>query len=290
MVYLIGEEYDTTVTPKDTLLKAYDSTLTNAAGHYSFSTNNFFWSNTQRVKAALPATHASYANYLPTYHDSALMWRNARTFNGNAWYYHDTTLNISMRAGTNPGGAGFIGGRVVLGANKNVGDPLEGRILLLTTDLGDAVGYVYSDANGLFSFPNLATGNYLIFGDVWGKANPPLAITLSGSTPSVSNVVFEENSKSFDGHLAPVGVNGVSMLNAIRIYPNPAKDVLSIEGLSAIKGDKVATVRSITGAVVSKSTIAGKSASIQVGPLQSGMYMLQLQTAEGITSFKFIKD
>ena len=70
--------------------------------------------------------------------------------------------NISLIAGTNPGGPGFIGDSVLLGANKSaaVGDALDGRMLLLATSSGQAVAYTSSNASGQFSFPNLAYGTY----------------------------------------------------------------------------------------------------------------------------------
>jgi hypothetical protein len=284
-VWLIAEEYDTTVTPVDTMLRAIDSTIVNSGGYYSFTTTTSAYPSPRRVKAALPSGHTYYSSAMPTYGDSALNWRSARVILNSGYYY------INFKGGTNPGGPGFIGGRVVLGANKNVGDPLEARILLLTDAAGNGQGYTYSDASGNFSFSNLAYGTYKVFGDAWGKDNPPLTITLFPGYQSVSNITFEENSQKFEGHIGNVGVATPTGMSAISVYPNPARDFVTVDGLGLIKGDKTIILSSVTGNVIATKTVtADKATSMSLKALPAGMYMLQVQAAEGTASFKFIRE
>ena len=288
-VYLIR---DTVYTSGPHVLTALDSTTTNSTGDYYFTLAQGWYSGSQHVKAALPVGHSNYANYLPTYGDSSLVWSGAATFTETAWRSYDSTLNISLRGGTNPGGAGFIGGSVLLGANKStaVGDPLSERMLLLTTAAGKAVAFTYSNASGQFSFSNLANGSYLLFGDAWGKTNPPLAVTISAASPTVSNIIFEENSTEFKGHYNALGVSARPGLASISLYPNPASSNVSLQGLSGIEGDKQVVLRDIHGLVLSNTHIkAGSNASITVSQLPAGMYMLQVQTVQGAANYKFIK-
>lgn len=286
-VYLIQQ--DTINVPVyDTTLTAIDSTFTNSSGQYTFSRPNGVLAPNQLVKAMLMPSHASYSSYLPTYHDSALMWRSAHNFSANEWFWGSTNIDISLRGGSNPGGPGFIGGKVSLGANKNVGDPLEDRLILLTTAAGQAVAYTYSDAAGLFSFSNLPYGSYLLFGDVWGKDNPALSVTLSANNPSIGNVEFEENSESFEGHLGSLGVS-TAPLHGLSIYPNPARDYVTVQGLSAIKGQKELALYDLAGKLISMQTVNGGVARFSVAALPAGAYILHVQTEEGRRSFQVIK-
>jgi hypothetical protein len=285
-VYLIGEQYDFTVTPTDTLLVAYDSTNTTSSGVFSFANSAAYWGVRLRIKSALPTGHTYYSGFLPSYADSALTWRNAQIINASSPGYSI----VHLRAGTNPGGPGFIGGSVLLGANKNVGDPLEGRLLMLTTAAGNGVAYTYSDATGHFSFSNLPLGTYQIFGDVWGKNNPPLTVTISAGNTSVANVIFEERSHVFEGHIGNLNVPKNGGLTSVYIYPNPAGSQVTLVGLDLIKGRKTVVLTDINGRLISKVEFEdGKAGNITTEKLSAGMYLLQVTTQDGTANFKLTK-
>lgn len=284
-VYLINVEVDTTTIPATKTLKAIDSTTSNANGRYTFQGKIG-----TLIKAALQPSDVDYLNFLPTYYDSSLLWSGADTVDLAQWNYLDSNVSISLRGGANPGGPGFIGGDVLVGANKStaVGDPLEGKILLLTTAAGKAVSYTYSDASGHFSFSNLPLGSYLLFGDAGGKLNPALSIVLTAGNTSVSNVIFEENNVRFEGHLNTLGVTGQSAMESVRLYPSPAKSHLYFGGMSGIKGEKNVEVFDLRGAVVLRTKLQGTS--MKIGDLPGGVYLLHLQTEEGVANFRFIKE
>ena len=216
VVYLIRKQYDTTTL--DTMLVAIDSILTSGAT-YSKSYSAIPY-GTLLIKAALKTGNSSYSSYLPTYDTNSLMWSGARTLS-STHFQPSVTTDFHLIAGVNPGGPGFIGGSVLLGANKNagVGDPLNSRILLLTTASGTAVAYTYSDAAGKFSFPNLAYGSYKIFGDALAKTNPALTVTISASNATVNSITFEENSTTFKGHIGNLGVIAGSALSRYQPLP-----------------------------------------------------------------------
>ncbi|MEO6830635.1 MAG: T9SS type A sorting domain-containing protein [Chitinophagaceae bacterium] len=293
-VWYINEYQDTTRGIVTNSLKAYDSTTTDAMGDYLFAKTGYWINATQKVKAALPTSNPNYANYLPTYHDSALVWSSATNFSGTSWSGNARNLDISLRGGTNPGGPGFISGNVLLGANKGtgVGDPLSSRILLLTTATGTAIAYTYSDASGQINFSNLPVDNYLIFGDAWGKTNPPLALSITTNTPAVNGVVFEENNTTFKGHLNNLGVSAGSLLQEVSIYPLPVESYFEINNLQRIPGQKVAILVDIIGrTILSKTTIdaAANTTRISMNELPAGLYFLELQTSEGKANYKLIK-
>jgi hypothetical protein len=289
-VYLVDEYYDSTSTTPITTLTAIDSTVTNSSGYYSFELNTVMPYHTFYTKAALQPSDPAYSNFLPTYHDSSLVWSSADTIKLSQWQAHAANINISLRGGSNSGGPAFIGGNVLMGANKTtaVGDPVPDRILLLTTSTGQAVAYTYSDATGAFAFPGLPYGSYLLFGDVWGKTNPALAVTVSQTNGTVNNIVFEENSGSFEGHFKSLSVGGPRALEALHIYPNPVKDYVAIGGLTGISGAKTMVLRDATGSVIASYTLNGDIVSTKTLP--AGLYLMQVQTSEGVANFRFVKD
>ncbi len=282
MVYLIEEHYDSTA--NSWILTALDSTQTDGAGHYSFNSPVFY--TYLLVKAALLPFSPDYANYLPTYFSSSLLWSGATSVVPNS------VNDIQLIGGVNPGGPAFVGGDVLQGANKStaVGDPLSSKIIILTTGADVPVAYTYSDASGQFSFPNLAYGTYKLFGDVMGKDNPALSITLDAAHPSISNIVFEEHSHEFEGHIATAVVNVNSKLSGISLYPNPAVNNINILGLETVKGAKTVTLSSMNGAVIYNHTYNdGQAAAVPVSALSHGIYMLNVNTAEGVATFKVVK-
>lgn len=288
-LYVIRKQYDPIVA--DTTLTAIDSTTT-TTGSYTkvFSTYPGTANSTLLLKAALQTGHSSYSSYVPTYYNSSLIWNGATALTPGA-FTGDTT-NVNLSAGVNPGGPGFIGGSVLLGANKTaaVGDPLSKRILILTNSAGKAIASTYSDATGKFSFPNLAAGTYQVFGDAWGKTNPPLTVVLTSAKPNVSNITFEENSKSFWGHFGGLAVTATPALSQVTAYPNPVTSYLRFTGLDAISGAKVVTVYGITGVNIASYYITpGAIVEIPFATVPNGTYSVYLQTEAGSKNFILTK-
>jgi hypothetical protein len=288
IVYLISQTYDTN--NQSYILTAIDSVLADTqSGYYMMPVLNTY-PGVLKVKAALMSYSADYASYLPTYYTSSLTWNGTgvTAISNNS----NTTANISLMAGTNPGGPAFIGGDVTQGANKGTafGDPLPNKILILTNAANTPVAYVYSDANGEFSITNLAYGSYKLFGDVWGKTNSVLSFTLDANHPSFNNIAFHEDTDEFWGALWPLSVATAPELSNVAVYPNPATDVVNIKGLNAVEGAKTITLSSITGAVVFSATYEqNDKVSIPVSTLSSGLYMLNINTAKGDVIYKIVK-
>lgn len=286
-IYLIHKYYDSL--SASNVLTAVDSFLTSATGGSFAKSYTVIPGGALLLKAALLPSHPSYASFLPTYYTSSASWSSATGLSsGN---FGTTASNINMIAGTNPGGPGFIGGQVIMGANKTagVGDPLPSRILILANASNQPVAYTYSDANGRFEFKNIALGSYKIYGDAWGKTNPALSVTLGATTKAVHNVIFEENSSTFMGRLGDLSTGNAPALAGLNVYPNPVTAFVQIDGLATVKGDKTVTVRGMNGAVISSQTVNTASARIATAELPAGMYILQVATDAGSASFRFVK-
>ena len=285
VTYLIKKSFNSTLGCY--VLTMLDSANTNASGEYHFNDVTAS-AGDLLVKAALTSANSSYSGYIPTYKENSMIWSSA-----HAASFTLGANNIHMVAGTNPGGPGFIGGSVLVGANKTtaVGDPLSTRELILTTDADVAVGYTCSDAAGHFSFPSLAYGTYKLFGDVMGKNSTPLVITISPSAPSVENISFEENDLNFTGQIGVTTVGKNLMMASVKAYPNPVNNELSITGLSEIAGDKTLILSSVNGVTVVKQTIAGnnETADINCSGLPAGVYVLNVCAGNEMVSFKIVK-
>ncbi len=289
--YIISKKYDPVV--MDTTLTVVDSILTTSIYPTFYKTYTTLPAGTLLVKVALNPLDSEYANYLPTYYDSVLQWNNARPLTAANFTLPNFT-DITMKRGVNPGGPGFIGGSVIAGANKSTatGDPLAKRLLILTNaTTGKAVGFTYSDAAGKFQFANLAIGTYKIFGDVLGKSNPALTVSITGSAANVNNILFRESRKDFTGQIGGLSVaNANPLLSGIVAFPNPATNHVEVAGLSAIAGDKTITLSAMNGAVISRQAVtAGQDAKISTTSLASGIYLLKVQTAEGSVQMKLTK-
>jgi hypothetical protein len=283
IVYLIEKDTDTVNTSY--ILNLLDSTYTDSNGNYQF----VYYAGSHPpylIKAALLPTNANYANVLPTYFDSSLTWDMA-----TPTAYGTGSVNIFMIGGTNAGGPGFIGGSVLQGANKTtaVGDPLNKRIIILTTMSGQPVRYAYSDAAGHFSFSNLAYGSYKLFGDAGGKTHPALTVTISATQPSVSNVIFEENNKTFKGHIGPNGIEDVNADHSYGVYPIPVKEQLNITHLDDVKGTKTIRLVGVTGNLVYSVVTSDATVSIPASQLPAGVYSLIINSEEGAEVYKIIK-
>ncbi len=279
IVYLIKKSYNTSAGAY--VLTKLDSTNTASNGEY-----HFYCVTTPPgdllIKAALTSANSSYWSYLPTYKENSLTWNGAHTAS-----FTLGANNIHMVAGTNPGGPGFIGGSVLMGANKsaNVGDPLSQRIIMLTTMADDGVGYTFSDANGKFSFSNLTYGTYKLFGDAWGKNNPVIVVTIDQNTPTVNNVVFQENSTDFSA----LAVSNPAAFATVRLYPNPVQSDLTVSGLDKISGTKTVNLYNLTGSKILTQSFEEGKTTIPMAQLASGAYLLQINTTAGVASYQIVK-
>lgn len=149
-VYLI--HYDAT----DSSLTAFDSVLTDAAGNFRFDCPTEY--STWYLKAAPDS--AVYPTTMPTYYDTSLVWQDALPYT----LPNNLLAVIRCRQGGNPGGPGFVGGLITQGANKQ-SNPIANLRLFLMDDAGAAAGYAETNADGYFSFPNLAQGKYAVWVD-----------------------------------------------------------------------------------------------------------------------------
>ena len=274
------------------ILTAIDTTNVDSGGFYLFSNVP---AGNYRVKAALLPASSNFASYLPTYHTSNLNWSGATTVAVGP----NSVLNadITLIAGNNPGGPGFIGGNVNQGANKTAGpgDPIEGAQVMILDMNDNPVQYMYTNANGEFAFNDLALGTYKIYTEVLNKTTTPAIVTLDAANPSSNGTNILVGSAAVTVG-APVGVNELFADRfAISLFPNPMDE----QGNLVISSTEDVTISlqiiNSLGQTATQNSIALVSGEnridLDASGLQSGFYFLNLLSSEGspIGSVKFIK-
>ncbi len=271
------------------ILSAIDSTFAYASppggAVYSFTGVP---AGSYRTKAALLPGHSQYANYLPTYHDSVLFWSTANVINlaGNA------TADIFMQAGNNPGGPGFIGGLISLGANKrDPGDPLENISVLLLDNNNEPVAHTLSDVNGEYGFNDLAYGTYRVHVEVLNRISTDQYISISADTTSVTDINFAVNSTTID---VPTTIEGFSFGKMLEVYPNPNTGLLHVTLELSQSLEIQLNVIDLMGRnknSLSKKLIAGEhNMSLDLTDLPGGIYIICFRSGDQIVSRKIIKE
>jgi alpha-tubulin suppressor-like RCC1 family protein len=118
----------------------------------------------------------------------------------------------------------------------------------------------------------------------------------SGTTYTSSGVYTDiiQNEAGCDSIIViklTLGHNGLNSLqnNLISFYPNPASDVITLTGLSELKGKIEINILSVSGAVV-LNYVHQNTSKINLSQLVKGIYFFQLKHDEGIELIRFVKE
>jgi len=123
----------------------------------------------------------------------------------------------------------------------------------------DAMGAIVGATDSFYVMPQV--GNYYV-------------MTSQGScTSNSSNVV------NF------VSINAIANQNYFNIYPNPAKDRLTID--ATINGEYKIVIGDVTGRVLYQKTVHTKLTEVSLNGFSSGMYWLKVANKEGVFSSIF---
>lgn len=75
----------------------------------------------------------------------------------------------------------------------------------------------------------------------------------------------------------------------IKLYPNPAKNLLKIEGLNALSKTTLSLFSS-SGKLIQQSSVAGETYTFYLQKLAAGSYYIQIDSDKKVTTLKFIKE
>lgn len=277
-VYLI--QHDTT---GGGTLTAIDTQMVwGAPAYYSFTNQDP--SHIYFTKAAMKAGTINYANYMPTYYDTALMWSNAHPIVPMSMPPFPANFDIYMQIGTNSGGPGFIGGLISQGANKITNTASENTEVMLWDMNNDPVAYTYTDANGNFSFSNLAYGTYKIYPEMLNKTTFPKIVTISGNIPNINNIEMLVQYDSIYDITSALAIPAANFAS-FKAYPNPTNDKLSLE--MDLKENTALTISllEVNGKVIFEKKVnvnVGKHLEVlNLSNIANGMYFLKVSQENG---------
>lgn len=271
-VWLITVQIDS-ARGNDTLLTAVDS-LTSSNGFYHFTNVN---NGIYLIKAALEPSSSYYSTRMPTYYTASTQWNSATPVVVTTSL---SNLYINLVAGSNPGGSGFIGGYVSVGANKT-GDPIEKIQVMLYTAAGEAVAFTYTDANGEYKFTNLAFGTYKVHVEILGKPCEEYLVTLDANNPTATDKSFDVNTKGITKKTTATGI--VTVKKAIlALYPNPATNKINIQFESGTAHTTTIQIADMAGRVLISNPYTAQAGAnvveLDVQNLTNGVYFVSVNT------------
>jgi hypothetical protein len=110
---------------------------------------------------------------------------------------------------------------------------------------------------------------------------------------TVSNLYGCENSDSITVEFSPTGIWDISERNMITIYPNPARDHITIKSTEAIHEDYIIRLRDFSGRILLIQQFTMNDLPIQekleITQLDSGMYFMEIMSEKLYTKLKLIK-
>lgn len=135
---------------------------------------------------------------------------------------------------------------------------------------GTGVTYQWLDCNGMAPVEGATSQSFT------PSAPGQYAVTLTSGECSYTTGCISFN---------PTGINGINASNTIKVYPNPAQDVLYIITARPFK-DAALKITDISGrTIMQQQGLSGSDFSIDVNSFSSGIYLLDI--AEGDTHFHF---
>ena len=80
-----------------------------------------------------------------------------------------------------------------------------------------------------------------------------------------------------------------SAVQNITIYPNPATDNITVSSVNGLSGATIRVINNSGKIVATKNGVTGKQTDINVTSFAAGVYMVQVQSSNSTTSYKFVK-
>ncbi|MBK8927138.1 MAG: T9SS type A sorting domain-containing protein [Crocinitomicaceae bacterium] len=74
----------------------------------------------------------------------------------------------------------------------------------------------------------------------------------------------------------------------VTLYPNPSNNLVQLQGITQLQGVSLITITTITGEVV---VVYSKAVSeIDLSALSAGVYFVNIQHENGLSSLKLVKE
>lgn len=123
--------------------------------------------------------------------------------------------------------------------------------------------------------------------------NPPSGAVRNFTNPVVYTVTAEDlTTKQWTVKVTKqqnVGVENPALANSISVYPNPAVNVLHIDANQFTGVVTTITLTTLQGQMIQTEAVSGKVSDVSLNGLQSGIYLVQIHTNEGVITKKITK-
>lgn len=255
-------------------------TVTLDSGGYYFSGLN---AGVYRVMAMLDPNDPDFLDYFPTYYGDVVDWMAASDIVVSMNTGADINLVAVPAAG--PGG-GQIVGTVVEGPNKNQGDPIENILVHLRDVNGNELEYDLTDANGEFNFTSIAYDDYQVRLEIAGVQSPIETVSLN-NTAGFAQVNFEYDTL---GVRIVLGTSEEFLKANTKLYPNPANEVLYLDITNTELNSLEIDITDLSGRVLQSVSSEEEMVIINLNDLKSGLYFVNVKTAQGSFVKKFVKE
>ncbi len=158
----------------------------------------------------------------------------------------------------------------------------DGDMDVLCANFNDNEIVWYENTNGTGSFGTAQ----VISNSTQGASFVSVAdIDADGDVDVFSGSYSDHSFNWYRNSLISIGVNEISIGNSFSVYPNPAKNQLTINN-GELKIESI-NILDITGKSVKR--VNKLSNTIDVSDLVKGIYFIQIQTQKGIANSRFIK-
>jgi len=145
--------------------------------------------------------------------------------------------------------------------------------VIFTNSSLNANSYNWAFGDGMFSNAANPIHTY--------TANGDYIVTLIATNDCGSDTISQTI------HVEASGIESVEMAMA-KLYPNPVKDLLTIEFDNAVKSE--IAIYTLDGRFVLKNTFNSKNCSINMQNLEQGAYIIQIQSVNGVEKKIFVKE
>lgn len=184
-------------------------------------------------------------------------------------------------------GQGVIEGQLIMGASSPISS-LEGiPIYLLTTD-SLIIQAKYSLSNGYYKFDQLPYGSYLVLPEYPGIFSHPHALELTPNHFEYLSINWKLDSISIQTKIKTSN----PQFEEVKIYPNPAADLLTIEGVNPSTSSIQIRIMDISGRYLSlyeEVNDMNFKKILDLSGLHKGLYFIELKSNDAFTIKKIIK-
>lgn len=260
-----------------------------------FFEHGYFWFSDMMelpyvIKIGLTEGSANFDAVVPSYYPSMMFWQDAASvmLDEDNFESH-TSLLETIELETGPGG---IKGRIIddkrweLIHTRGFSDVP----VILTDMLSQPLGWTQTNANGQFTFNNMAYGSYLVYADLTGMYSLPETVILSEDYPLADSVFIEMSLTP----LLSIREPEQRMFDILALYPNPAKSSIKLN-ISAGEntGIEIIVYNQLGQQMLGENHMIYKGENkleINISQLPESIYFLRMQAIKGTPLMKtFIK-